>query len=107
MPEARKPKAPPLEHQRKLIDWLLRYGEDFALYREIYSSNVERFIELFTESVEKELNANPTHAALRQRCDKCFDFYLEAASTLRSSPLLFEHSLSAICGLYDLEWRAT
>ena len=63
----KRPKPPPATHEEDFVDWLLRYGEEFEIYRKIYSANIEKFVSINKAAVMKELHGYPTHESLNQR----------------------------------------
>jgi hypothetical protein len=73
----KRPSPPPVRQEREFIEWLLRYGEEFELFRQIYSRNLEGYVRNLTDAVMKELRDHPSRDELSERKGAMAVFYLK------------------------------
>ena len=72
-----RPSPPSAEDEQQFVEWLLRYGKDFEIYRVIYRSGIEKYVRINLDAVMKELNDHSNIQSLRDRLGKMSTFYVE------------------------------
>lgn len=75
MPTGPSPPSP--ENERALIEWLLRYGRDFEIFRTICASSLDLTAVLFRNEAEKELRKHNSHETLRTRNDRLYKLFAQ------------------------------
>ena len=63
----KRPSPPPVEQEEQFVEWLLRYGKEFEVYRKIYKSNIDGYVRINKEAVLKELRDHSIFSAAVQR----------------------------------------
>ena len=71
----RRPKPPRIDQQQQFVEWLLRYGKEFRVYRQIYKRNIEKYVDINKQSVFEELENHPDRQSLSDRLDYLSIFY--------------------------------
>lgn len=72
-----RPPPPSVRQEHEFIEWLLRYGKDFDIYRAIYHRDIDKYVRINLESVRKELSNNPDSERLSDRLGAMCQFYAE------------------------------
>ena len=65
-----------MDQEPEFIEWLLRYGEEFGVYRKVYKRGIENYVRINKQSVLEELAKCPNKEALRDRLGHLSTFYL-------------------------------
>lgn len=99
----KRPSPPPAEQEEQFIEWLLRYGNDFEIYRKIYKSNIDKYVSLNIAAVMKELREHNDKNRLNDRLGKMSSFYVEnfTPALEESGGLLFLNTMNqaAVAGV--------
>ena len=63
----KRPPPPAPDQDEAFVDWLLRYGQEFDVYRKIYVANIEKYVDINKRAVLKELRDHPDRESLNER----------------------------------------
>ena len=75
--DKKRPSPPPAEQEEQFVEWLLRYGKEFEVFRKIYRKNLEPYLRLNKNSVLEELGNFPDKESLRDRLGEISLFYMQ------------------------------
>lgn len=84
---------PPVEELNGFVEWLLRYGQDFDVFRQTLRGTVNNFVNIYTKRISQDLNDCADEASLTARIDQgCGDYsaqfknVVETAGGLQNLP---------------------
>ena len=72
----KRPSPPPLEQEQQFVEWLLRHGKDFEVFRKIYKSDIGKYVRINKQSVLQELTKYPNKETLSDRLGYLSTFYV-------------------------------
>ena len=75
--EAPRSERPSVENEKDFIEWLLRYGDDFKVYRDTTRRNTNKFVAFHSEIIMGELESLADEQSLSARIVACCDEYNE------------------------------
>jgi len=73
----KSPSPPPAEREEQFVEWLLRYGKDFEVYRKIYKSNIETYVRTNKNAILEELRNYPDRDSISRRNGEVSIIYAE------------------------------
>lgn len=75
--DKKHPSPPPAEQEEQFVEWLLRYGKEFEVFRKIYRENLEPYFRLNKKSVLEELGNFPDKESLSDRLGELSLLYVQ------------------------------
>ena len=73
---------PPVEELDRFVEWLLRFGQDFAEYRTVVRGSQSNFVNTYVEAVSKDVAGCPDEASLTAHVSGLCADYTENFKTL-------------------------
>lgn len=105
----KRPDPPLADQERPFVEWLLRHGKDFEIYRRIYRRDVDNYVRINLDAVMKELANHPTKESLSARLGAISLLYAEEFMPLveKSGGLPFcEPKLQAYAAMIQIKANA-
>lgn len=73
---------PSVEELNGFVEWLLRYGEDFAVFRQTLRGSVNNFVDTYTRRISQDLEDCADEARLTDRINQTCGEYTEQFKSL-------------------------
>lgn len=77
----KRPNPPPVEQEEEFVEWLLRHGKEFGVYRKIYGRDIGKYVRINKQSVLEELAKCPNKESLSDRLGHLSTFYVREFMT--------------------------